>query len=502
MTTAILTRIPPARRLVLEAALEAEGRAAERYNGGDFVGSVPHFLEARRLGLDRAMICIGLGTAYMRMGKRREAILEYRQALRKGATQPGVLNNLIFLLDHEPGTTLEQALAMRKEWYRVFGAPLRSTWRPHANDPDPERPLRVGYVSGDFRRHSAAQAFGPVVLRPNPGVRSVCYFTHDDEDEITQTFEEETEFHRVADLSEEALAARIRADRIDVLVDCAAFSGNGRLLTFCRRPAPVQFTGWGYATGTGMPPEVFDGFFADAVSVPPALAARGYTEPIRYLPSIIPFTPMPYSDPVGPLPCLAAGVFTFGSLNRWMKMSPAVVETWAEILAQTPASRLLLKEAAYDRPEVRAEVLAVMARHGVAAERILFRGWSDHRTHLQTYHEVDLALDPFPHGGGVTALEGLWHGVPPVSLLGERVPERLSASLCAALNLKAFIVETRADYVETAVLLATRFRAQLTEIRQTLQFRIAESPLVQGYAAAVETHYREAWRRWCQRRTA
>lgn len=479
-----------------------ERLAANAYNAGDHAGAIPLFLQALRLGMDDAFLHTGLGTCYMYTGQRREAIAEYRLALARGSQDIKLLTGLVFLLDHEPGTTLELALEARRDWWRTCGHPLRATWRRHGNDRDPERPLRIGYVSGDFRQHSAAMVFSPIVLGHSEGYRPVCYMTNPREDTITEIFAEGTEFHRVAALSEDALAARLRADQIDVLVDLAAYSANGRLLTFCRRPAPVQVTGFGYATGTGLP--VMDGFFADEVTVPREFAARGYIEPILYLPSIVPFTTVPYSDVVGPLPCLAASVFTFGSLNRWLKMSLIVLETWAEILAATPASRLLLKGGDYERPEVRAQVRAVMARHGIPADRVLFRGASDHPTHLRAYHEIDLALDPFPHTGGVTTLEGLWHGVPPVTLLGERVQERLSASFCSVLNLHTFIASTRDEYIERAILLATRpeFRPKLAQIRATLQHRLAESPLCVGYTARVEQHYRDLWRRWCQRQAA
>ena len=491
---------PPLRELALAAGQAAEYRAAEAYNASDYDEAIVHFLEARRLGRSHGMLHSGLGTCYLFTGREVEAIAEYRQAIRLGHREPKLIGNLIFLLDHRPETTLETALEARKAWWRNFGAPLRPTWRAHPNDPDPERPLRIGYVSGDFRRHSAAIAFAPVVLRHSPGYQAVCYSNHPDADNVTENFAEASEFHEIAGLDDPALAAKIRADRIDILVDLSGFSARNRLEVFCRRPAPVQATGWGYATGTGLP--VMDGFFADEFVVPKAWAARGYVEPLLYLPCLVPFAPMAYSDPVGPLPALTSEVFTFGSFNRWAKVTPLVLATWAEVLARTPASRLLLKERAFERPEIRAQVLAAMSARGVDPLRVVFRGFTDHIQHLASYHEVDLALDPFPHSGGITALEGLWAGVPPITLLGERVPERLSASICSVLSLKAFITETRAEYIEAAVLLATKFRPQLAQIRSTLQHRMAASPLCSGYAQAVETHYRELWRAWCRRQAA
>jgi len=495
----VAQRVSATGRIKLEAALQAERRAADAYNADHFEDAIAHFLDAHRLGLDHAMVHAGLGTAYMHVGQRRQAIAAFQRAMRRGSQDPKVLNNLIFLLDHEPGTTLEAALDARTTWWRAFGAPLRSTWRPHRNDADPERPLRIGYVSGDFRRHSASQCFGPVVTRHSDGYQAVCYHTTDVEDDFTAIFTASTtSFHRVHALDDEALAAQIRADRIDILVDLSAFSAAGRLPLFCRRPAPIQVTGWGYATGTGLP--VMDGLFADEVAIPRGFAARGYTEPILYLPSIVPMTKLPESTPVGDLPALTRGVFTFGSFNRWLKITPTVLETWAKILAATPESRLLLKEVAYERPAVRAEVLAVMDRRGVDPLRVTFRGMTDQRTHLEAYQDVDLALDPFPHTGGVTALEGLWHGVPPLTLMGERVPERLSASFCSTLGLRAFVTSTREDYMRTAVQLATECQPQLAQIRAMLRDRMAASPLCVGYVQAVERHYRDLWRGWCRRR--
>lgn len=499
--------LPTGRIVGFAAGKAAEKRAADAYVADDYDAAIAAFMEARRLGISTSLLHSGLGTAYMFTGRNREAIAEYKTCLRLAAGDPAewaskVMANLIVLLDHQPETTLESALAARRDWWKVYGAPHRATWRPHGNDRDPERPLRIGYVSGDFKRHSAAAGFSPVVLRHTEGFRAVCYYNCKADDEVTTNFfeKEAAEFYRVHDLDSAALAEKIRQDRIDILVDLSGYSALHRLETFCRRPAPVQVTGWGYATGTGLP--VMDGFFADAYTVPPELARRGYTEPILALPCIVPFAPMPYSDPVQPLPSLTSDWFTFGSFNRWNKMSESVLETWGRILAAVPNSRLLLKEKIYEREDIRRQVVAAMARQGVAAERIEFRPWTTHVDHLRAYHEVDLALDPFPHSGGITALEGLWQGVPPITLVGERVPERLSASFCSVLNLKAFIATSRQDYIDRAVGFATHCLPQLAEIRSTLQHRMAASPLCTGYVAAVETHYRDLWRSWCQRRAA
>lgn len=494
-------RVSPLRMARLAAGKVSQQRAVHDFSAGQYEDAIEGFQEALRRGVDHADIHSGLGTALMFAGRSREAIVAYREAIIRAPHDPKPCIIVAFLLDHEPETTLESALAARADVWRRFGAPLRSTWTRHGNDPDPGRPLRVGYVSGDFRQHSAATVFASIILRHSEGYQPVCYYTApaaQGEDAITECFVERTEFHRVPTLYPEELAARVRADGIDVLVDLSGFSAFNRMGTFHRRPAPVQVNGWGYATGTGIPLPAMDGFFADEVTVPRRLAARGYAEPLLYLPCIVPFEPMDYA----PAPTRAAGPFTFGSFNRWHKMTPAVLLTWAEILAAVPGSRLLLKERAYERADIQRQVLAAMGAGGVAPERIAFRGWTPHDEHLRAYQDVDLALDPFPHTGGVTALEGLWQGVPPVNLLGERVPERLSASFCAALGLPMFVTRTRAEYVEAAVAFATHCRPQLAAIRASLPDRFAASPFSTGYVAAVETHYRTLWQAWCRRQAA
>ena len=482
----------------LEAARAREALAAVAYREEDWPSAAGHFEEAVRLGLDTPNVHAGLGTAYMFLGRTRDAISEYQLALERHAQWPIVASNLIFLLDHQPETTLESALKIRKTYQKLFEAPLRDRWRPHPNDPDPERPLRIGYVSGDFRAHSAAAGILPILFGHGPGYRPVCYYAHNIEDETVKEFEAQTEFHRVVGLTEAQLAAKIREDAIDVLVDLSGHSAKNRLITFCLRPAPVQVTGFGYATGTGL--RCMDGFFADAVTVPPTLAARGYVEPILRLPAIAPYAPSPWSEQPAPLPCLSRDVFTFGSFNRWLKITPAVLDLWAQILAAVPGSRMILKEKAFEAQAVREEVLQAFARRGVGAERVEFRFWTSHRLHLQTYDEIDLALDPFPHSGGITALDGFHRGVPAVTLLGERVPERLSASYSILMGLPWLVTRTPAEYAQVTIALTTeKGRARLVEIRATLQRQVENSPLCVDYAASVEAHYRALWRAWCQR---
>jgi predicted O-linked N-acetylglucosamine transferase (SPINDLY family) len=371
---------------------------------------------------------------------------------------------------------------------------------PHDNAADPERRLRIGYVSADFRHHSAAVVFGPVILaHDRDAVEVVCYSGVIEPDDATARFRDAATLWRdTAGLSDDTLAARIRDDRIDVLVDLAGHSAGNRLLVFARKPAPIQVTAWGHAVGTGL--DTMDYFFADRVVVPPE--ARGYfNEAVIDLPSLVCYDPPREAPAITPLPALTRGFVTFGCLNRQSKVSPEAVRLWAAILGALPDSRLLMKDEAFNETATRARLLAQLVSRGIDAGRVDFRGGSPRLEHMAVYGEVDLVLDPFPHGGGVSALEGLWMGVPMVTLLGERVPARMGASFLSTLGLAELVAPTPQRYIDIAVEHA-RSPERLAGIRAGLRARMAGSILCDhdAYCRSVEGAYRAMWKRWCASR--
>ena len=441
-----------------------------------------------------------LAVALRTQGRIGEAIGAYEQALARAPDDAALHSNLIFSLDFHPATTAASALAERRRWNQRYARRLASRVAPHANAPDPQRRLRVGYVSADFRLHSAAVVFGPVILaHDRAAVEVVCYSGVTAPDAATARFRDAAALWRdTAGLSDDALAARIREDRIDVLVDLSGHSAGNRLLVFARKPAPIQITAWGHAVGTGL--DTMDYFFADPVVVPPE--ARGYfSEGVIDLPSLVCYDPPRDAPAVAPLPASARGFVTFGCLNRQSKVSPEAVRLWAAILGALPAARLLLKDEAFNETSTRERLLGELVARGVDATRAAFLGGSRRREHMAVYGEVDLVLDPFPHGGGVSALDGLWMGVPMVTLLGERVPARLGASFLSTLGLAELIAPTPQRYVDIAVEHA-RSPQRLAGIRAELRDRMARSILCDhgAYCRAVEGQYRAMWRRWCASR--
>jgi predicted O-linked N-acetylglucosamine transferase (SPINDLY family) len=443
---------------------------------------------------DTGEIRQAIATCLMCMHRTEEAIAEYRRALKRDPTLVRSRNNLIFLLDHRPETTIGDAWRERHAWWKIHGAPLAPQCLPHDNRPDPERPLRVGYLSADFRGHSAAFGFGPVVLRHTAAVDVYCYSLSNLDDSMTDLFRAKAAGWRDCVASPPLeLVDRIRADAIDLLVDLSGFSAGNSLQTFCYKPAPVQVTAWGYATGTGC--KVFDAFFADAFTVPAHLEPY-YTEPVVRLPSIVPYIGPEYAPPVtvrdGTQP------FTFGSFSRPEKCTVETLRLWCEVLRRVPGSRLVVKDNGYGRPETAERLRRDCGRRGVDPSRIDVRGFSDHGEHLGAYGEVDLVLDTMPHTGGISTLEALWMGVPVVTLPGERTASRLSGSFLTNLDLTALIAGDAKDYVEIAVQWSGR-RAELATLRATLRDRVTASPINTGYVRAVEAAYRDLWRAWCRR---
>jgi predicted O-linked N-acetylglucosamine transferase (SPINDLY family) len=430
-------------------------------------------------------------------GKLGEAVANYRHAL---AIQPNFAaahTSLIFALNFDLASSPEQQAQERARWYEQHGRRFAAAIPCHANRPEPERRLRVGYVSAHFRRQAATYAFASVLLNHDAEhFEVVCYSDTVHPDDVTQAFQARIELWRdTRGWPDDRLAAAIRADGIDILVDLSGHMSGNRLLVFARKPAPIQVTGWGEPTGTGL--LTMDYLLADPVLVPSK--QRGLlVEQVVDLPGFLGYwTPDVLPDP-GPLPALANGYVTFGSFNRLTKVSDTVLLCWAAILRASPNSRLVLKDYLLVESNQQARVRAVLSAQGIAPERLTLLGGSDRRAHFAAYRMLDIALDPFPHGGGMTTLDALWMGVPVVTAPGPTISSRLAAASLTALGLTELIASDRDALITLAAEKAAQLRA-LLRLRQELRGRVAASAIGDParYAGAVEAAYRVMWHRWC-----
>lgn len=351
------------------------------------------------------------------------------------------------------------------------------------------RPLRVGYVSGDYRRHSASSIFGAVVLHHSSRVETYLYSTQlvDVEADAASKRFKDYAGPRWRDLSgvpDEKAEELVRKDKIDILVDLSGHTGGGRLGLFTRRSAPLQVTAWGFAHGTGCPE--IDYFFADPSAIPQKERVH-YVEKVVDLPCIVTYEPPSYDvSGVSELPFSRNGHVTFGCYSRYEKLSTAYLATCQEVLLGVPDSRMEFKDNAFRLPHAVKRVQEIM--DAIDPRRLSFRVGTSQVDHMLTYQRADLILDPFPHSGGTACLEQLWMGVPMVTLYGAQAAGRTTSSVLERLGRVDWIVRTRDEYISNAVNRANQPEA-LAAPRKVLRQELLDSPVVKGYVAAVEDIY-------------
>jgi predicted O-linked N-acetylglucosamine transferase (SPINDLY family) len=422
----------------------------------------------------------------------------YRRAIELRPDLSALHSNLLLTLHYHPGYSPADLLREHRAWAERHVAPLTAARRPHENRPEPNRRLRVGYVSPDFREHPVARFVLPLFRERDR--RQVEVFAYSDvtaPDAVTRSVREHVDRWRdVATLPDEKLAEVVRADAIDILVDLAAHSGHNRLLAFARKPAPVQVTYLAYCSTTGV--DAIDYRLTDRFLDPPG--QRGdYTEASIHLPHCYwCYSAPPLPDSRLPATERRAGPPTFGCLNNFAKVTDMTLDLWARLLRRVPEARLLV----YARTDLhRDRVRRALREAGVEESRAAFVGRQPLADYLETYRAIDVALDPHPYGGGTTTCDALWMGVPVVSLAGRTAVSRAGSTLLANVGLERLVARTAEQYVELAAGLI-RDAAGLTALRRELRARLESSPVMNArqFARDVEAAFRTAWRAWCANR--
>jgi predicted O-linked N-acetylglucosamine transferase (SPINDLY family) len=484
---------------ILRAAAEADPKSADTLaslggalsEAGRSVEAVEVLRRALALAPDHADALNGLGNALHLLGRPGEAIDAYRAAVAAKPDFAAAHSNLIYTLSLDPRADAKAHQAEREAWWLAHGAAhAAEAARPHALDRDPDRRLRIGYVSGHFRRESAANSFAPVLFAHDPGAVELAFYSGTERtDDLTAAFRGAASLWReTAGLDDAALAQLIRGDRVDILVDLAGHMYGNRLPVFARKPAPIQISAWGEPTGTGL--RTMDALFSDPVHIPKEVR-RLFAETVVDLPCHIHYARPPAAPPVSDRS--RHGDFVFGSLNRMAKLGERTLALWRRVLDAVPKSRLLLKDTAFDEPTARAQILAVLGH----PERVDFKGGTSQAEHLAAYAGIDLALDPTPQNGGVTTFEALWMGIPAIALLGSTPASRTSAAILSAAGLGDLVAATEDAYVALAKDAAT-VRERLVSVGRRMPAALAASPPGNSalYARAVEAEYRRLWRAW------
>ncbi|MEN3287172.1 MAG: hypothetical protein V7634_1472 [Bradyrhizobium sp.] len=434
-----------------------------------------------------------IGQCQALLGNADAAVAFFDRALAINPADEVALVSRIFSLDFCDGGYAEHQVA-RSEWWRQIGAGIAAAHPPHHdNDRDPARRIVLGYVSGDFREHSAAHSFRPVLQNHDKSrFEVVCYSTSPIDDDITASFRSVADHWRdVQQWSDDQLADCIRADRVDILVDLSGHTRGNRLRTFARKPAPVQVTAWGDATGTGLP--TMDYLFSDPVRAPVDVRHH-FAEQICDLPCALIIEPPEATLRAPEPPVISNGYVTYGAFTRASRLSNAVLEVWARILRSDPSSRLVIKDFLLNDVTIQSRLLDNFAAHGIAPDRIDLIGATSRDEHLAAYRLIDICLDPFPHGGGVSTWETLHMGVPVVTRLGNGMSSRHGGGFLAAIDMSDWIAEDDEQYVDIAL---RSTPDDVRTIRNQLPDLISArcSPAI--YTRAVEDAYRTMWETYC-----
>ncbi|HVY30255.1 MAG TPA: tetratricopeptide repeat protein [Polyangiaceae bacterium] len=486
-----------ARSLVDEQPASAErqialGRVLTK--GRRFSEAIAAFQRALALAPTNIEVTKPLVEALAALGHVDETITELQRALAIDPSRFVEHSSLVFQTMFSERYDSEALLVAARRWSDVHAAPLAAKRRPHSNARDPERRLRVGYVSPDFRKHVQRLYTIPVLSHhDHAGYEIVCYSSVKAPDSHTERIAAlADEWHDVAQLSDAELAQKIRDDRIDVLVDLTMHMTRNRLRVFAEKPAPVQIAWLAYPGTTGV--DGMDYRLTDPYLDPPG-ASLPYSERSLWLPySFWCYGPEADEIAVGALPCGRAGYVTFGCLNNFMKVSCGTLELWAKVMRAVTGSRLLLL-APHD---ARDSVLGILREQGVGSERVEFVDQQPRERYLETYQRIDIALDTLPYQGHTTSLDAYWMGVPVITLVGKTIVGRAGLSLANNLKLSDWVAHTADEFVRIAGYFAAD-PARLAGLRTELRQRLQQSPLMDAarFTRDLEGAYRTAWRTFC-----
>ncbi|MBF0136782.1 MAG: tetratricopeptide repeat protein [Magnetococcus sp. DMHC-1] len=465
---------------------------------GQYEQAEHHYRTALRLDPNFFEAWNNLAIVLGDMGCAREAVEIYRQALAINPASARTHSNLIMNLHYLPESTAATLLAECRRFNQQHVAPLAGQLPPPTPDPDPERPLRIGYLSVDFKHHPVGFFWQPVMAAHDKNQFEIfCYSGVLKSDWVTQRLQGWADhWQPVREMDNLSLAHRIRRDGIDILVELGGHTEGNRLPLLGYRPAPIQMTAGGHFSTTGL--EVIDYLVCDRFHAPPGTENEFSETPLRLPDGYICYAPPYYAPPVTDLPALATGYITFGCFNNQMKITPEVVALWAQILHRVPTARLVMHTRGFDDQKTRERYLEWFRLQAIDASRLELGGLLSHQNLLAAYGGMDVALDPFPYSGGLTTLEALWMGVPVVTLQGGYFCGRHSSSHLHNVDLAWLVTRSPEEYVETAVKLTNNLE-ELARLRHNLRVRMGRSPLCDGsrYTRNLETAYREVWRHWC-----
>ncbi|MFZ6745413.1 tetratricopeptide repeat protein [Undibacterium sp. JH2W] len=472
---------------------------ANAYNRiGHLQEAIDYYQQVLQMDVNNSKVYDHLAQAYVDQGRLDEAILIYRKAMNLSPDSAEIYSNFLFALNYHPEFSSAAIYEEYENYDKRFSAPLKPKWRAFSNQRDPGKRLKIGYVSPDLRNHSVRHFLEPLLAHHDKRkfmVYAYAYTQPEWEDGVTLRYKSYVDhWVQTLPMSDEALAERVRADGIDILIDLAGHTGHNRLQVFARKPAPVStsWLGFGYTTGI----KAIDYMLMDSTSMPTGSEAVFAEVPWRMDAPGYAYRPAENMGKVNPLPALQNKHITFGCLSRAIRINDKVVAVWARILKIMPDARLIVDSSNFKQDFMQETYITKFEAHGISRSRLEI---GFHSPPWDTMRKIDINLDCFPHNSGTTLFESLYMGIPYITLASRPSMGLLGSSILEGAGHPEWIARSEQEYIDKAVALASDI-PHLAQLRRGLREQTQASALMdeQGFARKVEAAYRAMWTKWCE----
>ncbi|MFZ6771271.1 tetratricopeptide repeat protein [Undibacterium sp. SXout7W] len=465
---------------------------------GDLEKAIKSTKEALKINPEFFMAVNNLGAYYKDSGQIDNAVDSFKKSVELNPEFNGGYSNYLFCLSHKTSVTANELFNEHCRFGAQYEASLSDKKFEYDSTADTERFLKIGFVSGDLFNHAVASFFEPILasLAKKTKLHIYVYSNNPVEDNVTQRMKAYVRsWLKVANLSDDKLAEMIHGDKVDILIDLSGHTAMNRLLTFARKPAPIQASWIGYPGTTGL--TSMDYYIGDRYFIPPEKVAQQFVEKLAIIPISITFQPEHDAPDVNSLPALSNGYITFGSFNRIDKINREVIALWGQLLRAIPESRMIF--GGLPARESCQQLLKWLAEEGISEDRLTLYQRTNMRDYLALHHKVDVCLDTFPYTGGTTTNHALWMGVPTLTMTGATISGRQGASNLSHVGLQSiFVAEGPDDFVSKGRAIAMQHQ-ELSEIRTGLRQRFLDSAFCQQGLVADSFEYalRHMWKRWC-----
>jgi predicted O-linked N-acetylglucosamine transferase (SPINDLY family) len=457
-----------------------------------------HFQIGLELDINHAGIHTNLSHAYRLIGCMPEAVAHIKKVVALEPDSPVAQSNLLLYLNYCPNVSSDELFTYHRQWGNRFSMKPKNQLN-FSNYPDPDRPIRLAYISPDFRGHSVGYFIEPALLHYNPKQFEIfCYAHVPTPDQTTEKIQKHVnKFYLIHTMNDQQVANQIRADGIDILVDLSGHTANSRIRIMTYQAAPIQVTYLGYPTTSGL--KHIDYRLTDTVIDPKGSSDSYFTEQLIYLdPYFFCLSSLGNSLPISPSPALINKKICFGAFHNTSKVSECIIQLWSKVLLQIPESKILLQASAYDDPDIVRYFQTCFEKYGIKRHRVKCIGTLPFEQYIKLHHQIDIMLDTQPWTGHTTSCHALWMGIPILTLAGTRHASRIGQRLLLALDLKEWIARDHQDFVEKAVNL-TKNLSNLNTLRKNMRNRIIESGISNRsqYVHSLEKAFSQLWVSWC-----